>query len=47
MFPSYQKALHMQIDRIIHSSNWFLNPEQIEAAQLISESAFPLAKPFL
>ena len=41
MFPSYQKALHMQIDRIIHSSNWFLKPEQIEAAKLISETAFP------
>lgn len=36
-----QKALHTQIDRIIHSSNLFLNQEQIEAARLISETSFP------
>lgn len=36
-----QKALHTQIDRIIHSSNLFLNQEQTEAARLISETSFP------
>lgn len=35
------KALHSQINRIIHSSNWFYNKEQIEAAVLISELSFP------
>ncbi len=39
--PNYKKALHGQIDRLIHSSNWFLNQEQIEAAKLISENSFP------
>ncbi|HNX22755.1 MAG TPA: aspartate aminotransferase family protein [Spirochaetota bacterium] len=38
---AYQKALHGQIDKIIHSSNLFLNQEQIEAARLISETSFP------
>jgi len=38
---AFQKAIHGQVDRIIHSSNWFLNPEQIEAAKLISETSFP------
>lgn len=36
-----QKALHGQVDRILHSSNYFLNQEQIEAARLISETSFP------
>jgi len=36
-----QRALHEQIDRILHSSNWYYNAEQIEAARLISELAFP------
>lgn len=34
-------ALHKQIDNIIHSSNWFFNKEQTEAARLISELTFP------
>jgi len=38
---AYKKALHGQIDKLIHSSNWFLNTEQIEAAKLISETSFP------
>jgi len=38
---AYQKALHSQIDRIIHSSNLYYNQEQIEAARLISETSFP------
>ena len=38
---SFQKALHGQIDKIIHSSNWFLNQEQNEAARLVSETSFP------
>ena len=37
----FLKALHGQVDRIIHTSNWFLNPEQIEAAKLVSETSFP------
>lgn len=36
-----QKVLHGQIDKLIHSSNWFYNQEQIEAARLISENSFP------
>jgi len=38
---AFLKAIHGQIDRIIHTSNWFLNPEQIEAAKLLSEISFP------
>lgn len=38
---AFLKALHGQVDRIIHTSNWFLNPEQIEAAKLVSETSFP------
>ncbi len=39
--PAYMKALHGQIDKIIHSSNLFFNQEQIETARLISETSFP------
>ena len=35
------KALHSQVDKILHTSNWFFNREQIEAAKLISELTFP------
>ena len=38
---SLNKALHGQIDRIIHSSNWYFNREQIDAARLISNLSFP------
>ncbi len=38
---AYVKALHEQIDRIVHTSNHFYNREQIEAARLLSELAFP------
>jgi predicted acetylornithine/succinylornithine family transaminase len=38
---AFLKAIHGQIDKIIHTSNWFLNPEQIEAAKLVSETSFP------
>lgn len=38
---TFQKALHGQIDRILHSSNLFFNTEQIEAARLVSETSFP------
>ncbi len=38
---AYQKALHSQIDKIIHTSNLYYNQEQIEAAKLISETSFP------
>ncbi len=34
-------ALHKQVDNIIHSSNWFYNIEQNEAAKGISELSFP------
>ena len=36
-----QKTLHGQIDKIIHTSNWFYNQEQVEAAKLISDNSFP------
>lgn len=36
-----QKALHGQIDKILHTSNLFYNQEQIEAAKLLSENSFP------
>ncbi|MDY6968862.1 MAG: aspartate aminotransferase family protein [Spirochaetota bacterium] len=39
--PRLSKILHDQTDKIIHSSNWFLNAEQIKAAKLISELSFP------
>ncbi len=35
------KALHRQVDTIIHTSNHYHNHEQIEAASLISDVAFP------
>jgi len=35
------KAIHSQIDRIIHTSNKFFNQEQIDAAKLISITSFP------
>ncbi len=37
---SFKKALQNQIENLIHSSNWYLNKEQIEAAKLLSELAF-------
>ncbi len=37
---SLQKALHKQVDSLLHSSNWFYNSQQIEAARLISELSF-------
>lgn len=38
--PAVTKALHSQIDRVMHTSNYFLNKEQIEAARLLSEHTF-------
>ncbi len=35
------KRLHSQVDRILHSSNWFFNREQIEAAKGISRLTYP------
>jgi predicted acetylornithine/succinylornithine family transaminase len=35
------KAIHSQIDKIMHTSNKFFNQEQIEAAKLISGTSFP------
>ena len=38
---SLSKALHNQIDKIIHSSNWYYNIEQNKAAKLLSRLSFP------
>ncbi|MCX8122655.1 MAG: aspartate aminotransferase family protein [Spirochaetes bacterium] len=38
--PTLNKALHAQVNKILHSSNWYFNKEQIEAAMLISKTAF-------
>ncbi len=35
------KALHKQVDGLLHTSNWYFNREQIEAARLLSKHAFP------
>jgi acetylornithine/N-succinyldiaminopimelate aminotransferase len=35
------RAIHVQADRILHSSNWYFNREQNEAARLISGLTFP------
>jgi len=37
---SFKNALKKQIDNLIHTSNWYLNEEQIEAAKLLSELSF-------
>ncbi|NMB64466.1 MAG: aspartate aminotransferase family protein [Spirochaetes bacterium] len=39
--PVLNKALHSQVNKILHSSNWYFNKEQIEAAMLLSKTAFP------
>ncbi len=39
--PALTRALHAQIDRVMHTSNYFLNKEQVEAAKLLSENTFP------
>ncbi len=38
--PALTAALRNQLDSLIHTSNWFHNNEQVEAAKLISETAF-------
>ncbi len=38
---AFTKALHRQIDSLIHTSNWFYNREQTEAARLLNEVSFP------
>lgn len=38
--PILNKVLHEQVNKILHSSNWYFNKEQIEAARLISETSF-------
>jgi acetylornithine/N-succinyldiaminopimelate aminotransferase len=35
------RALHRQVDSVMHTSNWFYNREQIEAARLLAEASFP------
>lgn len=39
--PALNKALHSQVNKILHSSNWYFNKEQIDAAMLLSKTAFP------
>jgi predicted acetylornithine/succinylornithine family transaminase len=39
--PALQKALHGQVDAILHSSNHYYNLQQINAARLVSELSFP------
>ncbi len=39
-FPAFSRRLHAQLDRIIHTSNWFYNREQAAAARLVSGLAF-------
>jgi acetylornithine/N-succinyldiaminopimelate aminotransferase len=39
--PSIKKAMHAQVDRLIHTSNWYFNAEQAEAARLLTEASFP------
>jgi acetylornithine/N-succinyldiaminopimelate aminotransferase len=39
--PQFVKALHRQIDSLIHTSNWYYNREQNEAAKLLAELSFP------
>ncbi|HNW26970.1 MAG TPA: aspartate aminotransferase family protein [Spirochaetota bacterium] len=38
---AFSKALHRQVDSIIHSSNHFYNREQNEAGRLLNEVSFP------
>lgn len=38
---SLARAIHTQADRVLHTSNWFFNREQNEAARLISGLTFP------
>ncbi len=38
---SFAKALHRQVDGIIHSSNHYFNREQNEAGRLLNEVSFP------
>ncbi len=38
---AYAKALHRQVDSIIHSSNHYFNREQNEAGRLLNEVSFP------
>ncbi len=38
---AFTKALHRQVDSLIHTSNWFYNREQTEAARLLNEASFP------
>ncbi len=40
-FAPVKSAALKQVQAISHSSNFFINKEQIEAAKLLSESAFP------
>jgi acetylornithine/N-succinyldiaminopimelate aminotransferase len=38
--PALTQRLHDQVDKVLHSSNWYYNTEQIEAAKLLSDFAF-------
>ena len=37
----YRKTLHRQIDSLLHTSNWYYNREQNEAAGLLAKLSFP------
>ncbi|MBN1532217.1 MAG: aspartate aminotransferase family protein [Spirochaetes bacterium] len=41
MHQAITKRMRQQIDSIVHSSNWFYNQEQIQAAKVLSELTFP------
>lgn len=38
--PALTARIHAQVDKIMHSSNWYYNAEQIDAAEKISKLAF-------
>jgi acetylornithine/N-succinyldiaminopimelate aminotransferase len=38
--PEMCRCLHKQIDALIHTSNWYFNAEQVEAAKFLSSLAF-------
>jgi acetylornithine/N-succinyldiaminopimelate aminotransferase len=38
---AFTRALHRQVDNLIHTSNWYYNREQAEAGRLLNEVSFP------
>jgi acetylornithine/N-succinyldiaminopimelate aminotransferase len=39
--PLLRRSLHRQIDNLLHTSNWYYNKEQNEAAKLLAQLSFP------